>query len=206
MIERIDIIGNGESRIGLDLDRLDTFKIGCNAAYRDFKVNCLVAVDRRMVEEAVDNSFQKPIYTRKDWATSFAMYGNVRLLPSLPYVGDLKQDDPWHWGTGPHACNLAATMKPREIHLWGFDLWSDTGTINNVYKGTKNYDPIAHHAIDPRFWVYQIAQCFRYYPEVKWIQHQPTSWRQPETWNFRNLSYASAECSISIKHSNHSST
>lgn len=187
MIERIDLIGNGESRIGIDIDNINSYKIGCNAAYRDSKLDCLVAVDRRMVEEAIDNSFHKPIYTRKDWATSFAFYPNVRLLPALPYAGDLKQDDPWHWGSGPHACNLAATMRPKEIHLWGFDLWGNNGKINNLYKGTKNYDPSTHHSIDPRFWIYQLSQCFRYYLDIIWIQHQPEGWKKPESWNFKNL-------------------
>lgn len=182
MIERIDIIGNGESRTGIDFNSFNTYKIGCNAAYRDFNINCLVAVDRRMVEEAVDVGFSRSIYTRRDWASSFAAYGNVKILPDLPYKGTLKQDDPWHWGSGPHACNLAAAMSPREIHLWGFDLWSKTDAINNVYKGTKNYDPVAHHAIDPRFWIYQLAKCFEHYPEVKWTQHQTLGWKKPNEW------------------------
>ena len=191
MIERIDIIGNGESRIGIDFNQLDTYKIGCNAVYRDFNINCLVAVDRRMVEEAVDSNFSKPIYTRKDWASSFAPYVNVRTLPQLPYKVELKQDDSWHWGSGPHACNLAATLRPKEIHLWGFDLWSETETVNNVYKGTKNYDPATRHAIDPRFWIYQLARCFEHYPNTVWVQHQHRDWKKPSTWNFKNLSIES---------------
>ena len=187
MTKRIDIIGNGESRIGIDINAINSYKIGCNAAYRDFKIDCMVAVDRRMVEEALDNSFHKTIYTRTDWMTGFFYYNNVKMLPGLPYQGQLKQDDPWHWGSGPHACNLAAAMKPREIHLWGFDLWSNSSNINNVYKGTKNYNPATHHPIDPRFWIYQLAKCFEHYPDIQWTQHQPACWKKPTDWNFQNL-------------------
>lgn len=171
----------------VDLDSIDSYKIGCNAVYRDLRIDCMVAVDRRMVEEAVDNSFRKPVYTRRDWASAFDSYGNVIALPDLPYQGTLKQDDPWHWGSGPHACNLAAQMMPTEIHLWGFDLWSNDGQINNVYKGTKNYDAVTHHAIDPRFWIYQLSRCFENYRNIMWIQHQTQGWKIPNSWNHSNL-------------------
>lgn len=183
----VHVIGNGESRNNFDLVNLRGIKIGCNAAYRDTELDFLVAVDRRMVDEALKNGFQNPIYTRRDWMNSFPFSSNVQLLPSLPYKGDLKADDPWHWGSGPHACNLAATMGTKEIHLWGFDLWGNNDKVNNIYKGTKNYDPAGKNAVDPRFWIYQLAQCFRYYPDITWVQHQLTGWKKPDNWNFKNL-------------------
>jgi len=187
MTEVIHIIGNGESRKRIDFDNIDGFKMGCNAAYRDLDIDCLVAVDRRIVEEAIDNNFSKSIYTRRDWMSSFALYPNVRLLPGLPYTGTLREDDPWHWGTGPHACNLAATLKPREVHLWGFDLYGNGDRVNNIYKGTKNYDPVDKNAVDPRYWIYQIGMCVRSYPNIKWIQHQLKDWEIPKNWPRVNL-------------------
>ena len=46
-------IGNGESRVGIDINNLKGFKVGCNAIVRDYTVDCLVCVDRRMVTEAL---------------------------------------------------------------------------------------------------------------------------------------------------------
>lgn len=183
----VHVIGNGESRNNFDLSNLEGIKIGCNAAYRDIKLDFLVAVDRRMVDEALQNGFKNPIYTRRDWMNSFPFASNIELLPSLPYVGNTRPDDPWHWGSGPHACNLAATMKPTEIHLWGFDLWGLEDKVNNVYKGTRNYDPIDKRPVDPRYWIYQMAKCFEYYSDIKWIQHQPEGWKVPESWIYKNL-------------------
>lgn len=140
-----------------------------------------------MVNEALHNSFQKPIYTRPDWIGAFSNSTNVKILPALPYKGDTKPDDSWHWGSGPHACNLAANMSPTEIHLWGFDLWSNDGKVNNVYKDTRNYDPADKTAVDPRFWIYQMAKCFEYYSNILWIQHQPDKWKKPDKWNFKNI-------------------
>lgn len=183
----VHIIGNGESRKTVDFSNIDGIKIGCNASYRDMKLDCLVAVDLRMVNEALNNGFQQTIYTRHNWINNFAHVSNVKVVPDLPYEGDLRPDDPWHWGSGPHACNLAGTMDPDEIHLWGFDLWGNDGRVNNVYKGTNNYDPIDKNAVDPRYWIYQINQCFYCYPKIKWVQHQLKDWKKPVEWISSNL-------------------
>ncbi len=55
------IIGNGESRSGLDLDSLrEKGKIyGCNALYRDFTPDVLVAVDEAIMFEVVSSGYQK---------------------------------------------------------------------------------------------------------------------------------------------------
>lgn len=188
MIKKTILIGNGESRLGIDFNSITGYKIGCNATYRDTLIDCLVAVDRRIVIEACKNNFHKIIYTRPDWINQFKYCENIEVLPDLPYQGDKKADDPFNWGTGTHACNLAGTMKPKEIHLYGFDLWGNTNRINNIYKGTENYDPQDHHAIDPRFWIYQLAKCFELYPNTQWIQHQLPGWKKPESWHYSNLS------------------
>ena len=184
MIKKIILIGNGESRLGIDFNTMSDYKIGCNAVYRDFNVDCIVAVDRRVTLELIENNFKKTIYTREDWILP---YPNFRILPDLPYKGNAKVDDAWNWGTGPHACNVAALMNPEEVHMYGFDLWGVENRINNVYKDTKNYDPSARSPIDPRFWIYQLAKCFELYPNVQWIQHQPSGWKKPESWNYSNL-------------------
>jgi len=187
MTKKIILIGNGENRLGTDFNTVPGYKIGCNAVYRDIKVDSLVCVDRRMVAEALENNFHNTIYTRSDWVDQFRFCDNVEVLPDLPYKGNNRLDDPWHWGSGPHACNLAGTMLPEEIHLYGFDLWGNDLKINNVYKDTRNYDPSNHHSIDPRYWIYQISKCFDYYPRIKWIQHQPRSWKKPAEWISSNL-------------------
>ena len=51
------VIGNGESRCDINLSEINTTKIGCNAIVRDFFVDHLVCVDRRMVDEA-NNCYQ----------------------------------------------------------------------------------------------------------------------------------------------------
>jgi len=38
------VIGNGESRSGININSIDQVKVGCNAVYRDYKVDHLICV------------------------------------------------------------------------------------------------------------------------------------------------------------------
>ena len=59
------VIGNGESRTELDIESFNLPTVGCNAVFRDLKVDHLVCCDRRMVREAIDhvNTQQSCVYT-----------------------------------------------------------------------------------------------------------------------------------------------
>lgn len=178
------VIGNGESRIGLDLNKIYP-KIGCNAIYRDYNVDHLICVDRRMVKEALAKKVNSVIYTRKDWFRSFPY--PLMPVPDLPYTSDARPDQPIHWGSGPYAVLVATTMD-ETIGLIGFDLYSKTKTINNVYKDTENYDKKEKNPIDPRYWIHQIGKVFESYPRKKFIVYQETSWNLPKQWNHPNVS------------------
>ena len=67
------VIGNGESRQGIDINELQSEKVGCNAIIRDFTVHHLVCCDKRMVAEAINNKriSNQNIYTRSDWQNLF---------------------------------------------------------------------------------------------------------------------------------------
>jgi hypothetical protein len=51
-------LGNGQSRSGLDLNKLKDYAtvIGCNAIYRDFSPDVLIALDSRMAHEIYRNA------------------------------------------------------------------------------------------------------------------------------------------------------
>ena len=61
------IIGNGESRKNIDVDAINDTKIGCNAILRDYLVEHLICVDRKMVREAITAKYKSNIYTRNNW-------------------------------------------------------------------------------------------------------------------------------------------
>lgn len=183
-------IGNGESRCDIDLNTLSgEIKIGCNAIVRDCVVDHLVCVDRRMVREALaHNNCSKKIYTRPDWINEFKNNERVYTVPDLPYKGDQRADEPFHWGSGPYAV-LLATQLSNTVNMIGFDLYSKDKTINNLYKGTKNYNPETHRAIDPRYWIHQISKVFHCFPDKYFIVYNEESWAIPESWCLANVSF-----------------
>lgn len=184
------VIGNGESRTNVDIDAIDSIKIGCNAIHRDFKVNHLVCVDRRMVNEAVEQGVNEHalVYTREDWISQYTpKYKRIRQVPDLPYVGSDRWDEPFQWGSGPYAVLLGAKMN-EEVSLIGFDLYSTTNNVNNVYKDTNGYDASTKRAVDPRYWIHQIGKVFEIYRRRTFTIYQQQDWELPKVWNYPNVS------------------
>jgi len=182
------VIGNGESRKNINFNQISTIKVGCNAIIRDYQVDHLVCIDRRTLIEATENSqYQGIIYTRADWLR-MTKDPRVVLVPSLPYQGTTRPDDPTHWGSGPYAL-LIATSLSETISLVGFDLWSRTSTVNNVYKDTKNYDASNKRAVDPRYWIYQISRVFQCYSNKYFIVYNDKEWIMPDSWKLDNVQF-----------------
>ena len=186
MTKYVSIIGNGESRRGFDLSPLKMFStvIGCNAIYRDYVTEYLCCADRHMCQQAV-NAVGKgtTIYTRDKWAEQFAHWPNVKKFPNLPYSGEKRQDEPFHWGTGPYAGVLGLTFKPKAIFMLGFDLHPlEKGKINNLYTGSEGYTYIKR-PVDPSYWIYQFHKLMGYSdPDTRWIVVNHDRWEMPEEW------------------------
>jgi hypothetical protein len=145
-----------------------------------------------MVDEAVKNPNIKDtlIYTRKDWLYYFySKNQNVKLLPELPYQGDDRKDQTMHWGSGPYAVLLAVQLCAEEISLYGFDLYSTSKSVNNVYKGTDNYSSPESKPVDPSYWIYQIGKVFEYFPDRKFKIHNIRDWLLPIEWQKNNVEF-----------------
>ena len=183
------VFGNGESRQGFDVSRCYGPKVGCNGIMRDYKMDHLVCVDRRMVEESIESGVNQHtiVYTRYDWFPRYKKHTNIRQLPDLPYKGDERWDEPFQWGSGPYAVLLGAKLS-KEVKLIGFDLHSKTKTVNNVYKDTSGYDASTKNAVDPRYWIHQIGQVFKWYPKRKFTIYQLDNWQIPQNWKLANVS------------------
>ena len=98
MVKRVFCIGNGESRIGFDLEKLRPHGViyGCNALYRDFMPDVLTAVDHGIMHEIYHAGVaqQIPCYFR-DWTKVPAMmyetmlYGGMDKLEAKQYLEDV---------------------------------------------------------------------------------------------------------------------
>jgi len=184
------VLGNGESRKNVDVNKLNSPLVGCNAIMRDYKMDYLVCCDRRMVQEAINSNANdySLVYTRKDWHHYFKNHKRIRIVPDLPYVSNERWDDPFHWGSGPYAVLIAAKYaKEKYVNLIGFDLYSKTDTVNNMYKGTPNYDDPNKRAVDPRYWIHQIGMVFECFPKITFTVYQEPGWKLPKAWNYPNV-------------------
>jgi hypothetical protein len=157
---------------------------------RDHEVDYLVCVDRRMVNEAIEDTINETtlVYTRKDWYGSYQHLKNIREVPNIPYEAVIRADEPFQWGSGPYAVLLAATLsKERSVSLVGFDLYSNNKLVNNVYKGTQGYDASNKSAVDPRYWIHQIGKVFECFPKVNFTVYRPLGWETPKAWMRSNV-------------------
>jgi len=183
------VFGNGESRTSVNINNLDGPKVGCNAIMRDYNVDYLVCVDKRMVDEAINREVNLNgtlVYTREDWYSRYQTI-RVRKLPKLPYNGTQRADEPFQWGSGPYATLIGAMYAhEREVKLLGFDLYSTTKQVNNVYKDTPNYDRGDKQAVDPRYWIHQIGKVFECFPKIQFTIYQD-NWQLPQAWNYPNV-------------------
>ena len=165
------VIGNGESRQGIDLNACKKFglTVGCNAIVRDFQPHLLSAADQRMLDQIRASEYQGKVYTRPDWNQKYT----AEKYPALPYVGNKREDDAWHWNSGPHAVNIACVSKHAGwfgktsslVFLLGFDM-TQNNKVNNVYKNTDGYD---NKVVNPKYWHYQLNKLYQHYLDITFV-------------------------------------
>ena len=178
------VIGNGESRQGIDLQACKKLglTVGCNAIVRDFHPHMISAADQRMVEQIQKTDYAGKIFTRDKWNSKYM----IDSYPQLPYVGNKREDDPWHWNSGPHAVNIACLgkhsgwfgKKTNLCFLLGFDL-KQSNACNNIYKNTEGYDD---KVVDPKYWYHQLNKLFEGYPHVSFVWVAPEEYECPTEW------------------------
>ena len=162
------VIGNGKSRSNISLEPLKNigFNIGCNAIVRDWHPDNISCADRRMAEEVSSLGYKGNVYTRDTY-------------PKLPFWSLMKEDNPLHWNSGPHAINIACKQDPDLLFMIGFDLQP-----GNIYQETKNYD-VPNPS--PKFWVHQLQRMFETYPDTLFMWVVPKEVSTPSEWSASNL-------------------
>ena len=97
------------------------------------------------------------------------------------------------------ACNNEKNLQ--EVYMIGHDLYSTENTLNNIYKGTKNYAVPENTPMNPKGWINQWATVMREYTNVKFYKVNPVGDigsdkvnRKIEQWNnIKNLEYISTQ-------------
>lgn len=158
------VLGNGVSRKSINPEQLKMHgKVyGCNALFRTFTPDYLVAVDTKMIMEITDAGYhlKNQVWTNPNKLTK--TYPNLNLFS--PNRG---------WSSGPTALFLASKHGPKEIYILGFDykgLGHDNGLVNNMYAGTKNYKNEGDRATYYGNWERQTMTCIKEYPRTKYYR------------------------------------
>lgn len=165
------VLGNGKSRLEVDLHALKKHgKIyGCNALYRDFTPDVLVATDRPMATEIEKSGYP---FKHEFWTRN----------PELR-MGAKKITLNFGYSSGPVAITLAAFAGHNPIYLIGFDLVGINGKINNVYAGTPNYRPKSENEIFYGNWINQLYVIAKdQYPNTKFIRVVNAESFTPNEW------------------------
>ena len=124
------VLGNGTSRKSINLEQLKTkgTVYGCNALYREFNPDYLVAVDTKMILEINKAGYQ---HENSVWTNPNRAYHEMNRFNFFnPSKG---------WSSGPTALWLASTHSVEEIYILGFDYQGIEEKINNIYADTLNY-------------------------------------------------------------------
>lgn len=157
------VIGNGNSRAEIPLEHLKGFGTiyGCNAMYREFEPDYLVAVDTKMIIEINKAGYQK---NHEVWTNPNKAYNK---FSGFSYFSPSKG-----WSSGPTALHMASEHKNNEIYILGFDYvgLNNNTKVNNLYAGTFNYKKPHDGATYHGNWLKQTCITCQKFPKKRYIR------------------------------------
>jgi hypothetical protein len=174
------VIGNGESRADFPLshivdhtaglggaNRLQSY--GCNALYRDFRPDFLIATGDVIIKEIAASGFTRDniVYANADAVMKYP--DQFYLIPQNIY-----------FDAGALAAYMAAFDGHSRVFLLGFDSYDISQPVNNIYKNTPGY-PLDVEEQNHAFWTVTLSNVISIYPEVDFVRVMPT-----DTWHLPN--------------------
>ena len=157
--------------------RRNFFTYGCNAIYRNFKPDFIVATGDGIVKEIAESTVDKSnvIYT---YSKNLERYpGKFNILPQNP-----------NFNAGALAAYMAAFDGHKKVFLLGFDGVDSQLDNGNMFAGTVNY-PDKTYPTNTEFWTRSLDTVISVYKNTEFIRVCPTAgYTQPEIWKY-NLNY-----------------
>lgn len=162
------VVGNGKSREPINLQHLKQFgKVyACNAVYRTFRPDYLVAVDVKMILEITQHRWQ---LDNQVWTNPNRSYNAI---PNLNLFNPSKG-----WSSGPTALWMASHMHGYDkIYVLGFDFRGTKDVngeykrVNNIYADTQNYKKSYDPATYFGNWERQTLTTMKSHPDTRYIR------------------------------------
>lgn len=184
------VLGNGVSRQNISLDKIKNFGViyGCNALYRQFTPDILVAVDTKMIVEIVKSKYHETNTVWTNYNRSFEKFSHLNYF-----------DPPKGWSSGPTALDLASNQNHKTIYILGFDFIGLDDLVNNIYAGTKNYKAKTEKATYYGNWLRQTQTVIKKNNKINYIRVITDKGFIPkELVNFKNLNHITVENFLKI--------
>lgn len=151
----IFVIGNGRSRLGFDLNKLNNYPtIGCNALYTEYTPRYLVAVDNKMAEEIKNSTYSGNVFTpNKIDKPNFYKYSTKFRNKAFC--------------SGAYALDLAAYLDYETVVMIGFD-----NLPKKNYKESTVYPTHAIYSERNGRWAHELFEkdymaVMKYWPGTK---------------------------------------
>ena len=196
MAEVAFVLGNGQSRKGIDLNNLKEkgTVFACNAVYRTHQPHWLVAVDPKMMLEIAETDYVVHNKVYSNYNRQYEKHQKLldHVTWSKPSLG---------WSSGPTALRLACEQGFKEIYILGFDyqgLAVDANKnrfhLNNIYGDTRNYKKSNEQATFFGNWMNQTKKCLQDFKDVRFHRVIPTGWYQPKGLEWKdNIDHPSTD-------------
>jgi hypothetical protein len=175
-MKRSFVFGNGRTRLNIDFDEVKPYGLiyACNAVYRDYRPDYLVAVDTKMILEINESGYQK---NNSVWTNYNIQYKNFEKFNYFePDLG---------WSSGPTALNLATSHGPDEVYIFGFDYSGLKGKLNNVYANSVNYKKSTDSATYNGNWLKQTETIIKTNPNVRYYRVNVENFYETR-WEYSN--------------------
>ena len=196
MAEVAFVLGNGQSRKGIDINDLKQkgTVFACNAVYRTHQPHWLVAVDPKMMLEIAETDYVVHNKVYSNFNNQYEKHQKLldHVTWSKPSLG---------WSSGPTALRLACEQGHKEIYILGFDYQGlavdakkNRFQLNNIYGDTRNYKKNNDEATFYGNWMNQTKRCLQDYKDVRFHRVIPENWFRPKDldWN-DNMDHPSTE-------------
>jgi hypothetical protein len=181
------VLGNGTSRKSIDLSLLSSLgkTYACNAVYRTFSPDYLVAVDVKMILEINKAGYQNK---HQVWTNPNKSYQRIQ---NLNYFQPSKG-----WSSGPTALWLASQHSYETIYILGFDYrgLNDGKTLNNMFADTVNYKKSTDGATFFGNWMRQTTTVIKENPHTNYVRViAPDNYIPEELNKFNNIEHVCIE-------------
>lgn len=162
--------------------RRNFFTYGCNAIYRNFKLDFVTCTGEGLIDEIAHATQDK----------TEMLYANSQYLQKYPGVFHFLPQNP-DFNSGAMAAYMAAFDGHKKIFLLGFDGIDTIDNNYNMFAGSPNYPPL-DYPINENYWIRSLKTVMDVYHDTEFIRVCPTkNFRTPESWknclNYRQIDF-----------------